>query len=988
MMENNGNSESQAKENKEDLTVPVLILTFLAAAWIVYVYVNRAWTSAFQQAMSWILYPNINYTPVQIEGIPLAFLATIEVLLIGALSSHLLLFNEKDSGIKFVSALGLGFGLTGLITIILGIFGNLFQLPLNVIISLLCAGFLLIIVFKQRGKEKRSIRGLFRIPFSLKLSKPANFKLWLLSCTAISVIFFFCFYHALLTPIVHWDATVYHAVMSVIMYNDHSFPLIAGPSIGLQMSANFPPLFSALGAYYYVQIGTIEDFFLRAVAPVMGVLTVLATYKIGEILAGKKYGLVSALFLAITPLFFRYSIYATSYSTLTFFSTVSILFLLLAIIKGDTKYWISCGLFYGFALLTSYIAMYLAPFFIVVLIYYFVKRKNYSRTAIKRASALIVSTVIIAGVWYVRNLILLGNPIYPNAYTLLGGINIDPLIIETTFKGIKWSAEISFFGGEVPIFEKVMTFLTFRTHFPVISLFTILALVFLPTQNKKFWLIATWPLTLSVFVLSGISWGFPRHIVFALPGFALLSALPIMKVLELCGKYDANNGGHSNIEFARIMKGLPSIRKSNIIRIGLALLIFAAFLFPSLTLSMGGKEYSENLFDSVPEDYLWFLKNPNSDTWVVLNKLYPEAVAWNFLNEHLKEGEKVATVENRIYYVKNCSNDYFFYLDGWEARQLYNITDPAAMVRFLHNENVKYVVDVSWARLHGHFDILPMTQFLGSQSPYFPTILDHSYNPNIYNVGPFESPITNNSQTTISINQDGWSRPESIDGVLTQSVIAGNDSPRLYVATPNLTSLDITYLDVGTDIFSINARNPYSKEWIIGYATIQKTDTGKWKTFEFLPPLSEEGFIEFGFHAYTQNFTISRIDAAPYQSQGKVSLNSIDMEMTNTTLPPTLMVYLPFLHENETIQVQTNSFKKAIGLEIYKGIIQPWENTNWSQSHDLAAKTLGSIVQGQTNPSLVWKATKSGLYTLVIVLRDGYSEDTKVDLQISRGVTY
>jgi 4-amino-4-deoxy-L-arabinose transferase-like glycosyltransferase len=984
-LENNSTTEIRTKETREDLLVPMMILAFLACAWLVYTYVNRNWLDAFDQVVTWIMNPTITYTSVTIAGVPWAFLATIEILFLGVTSAYLLLGNEKDTNIKCITSLGLGFGLTGLITIVLGLLGDLYQMPLNVTILLTGTILLSVIVFRKKRTHKLSFKEILTPHFSLpKISRPPNLKFWLPACIAIGVIFFFSFYHALLTIIVHWDATVYHAVMSVIMYNEHAFPVIAGPSIGLEMSANFPPLFSALGAYYYIQIGTVEDFFLRAIPPVMGLLTVLATYKIGEVIHSKKFGLIAALFLSVTPLFFRYSIYATSYSTLTFFCTISILFLLFAIVKGDTKYWILSGVFLGFALLTSYIAMYLLPFIVITLLCYFIQKKGSLKINVKKAAILLLVTVAIGGIWYVRNQVFVGNPIYPNAYTVLGGINIDPLIMNTTVNGIKQSAATSYFGDQNSFFDQIMIFLTYRTSFPAISLLTILALALLPSQNKKTWLIAAWPLSLALLVLSGVSWGFPRHMVFAMPGFALLSALPIMKALEICKKYDTKASTNT---LRQIRRRFSFISKSNLIRAGIMVVLLVAFLFPSLTLVMSGKVPEENLGDQVTDQYLWFLEHPNADTWTVLNRLYPEAAVWQYINANLSVGEKVGTVENRIYYVKNCSNDYFFYLDGWEARELYNITDPTLMVQFLRNENVKIIVDVEWARKHGHFDILPMAKYLGLSSPFFPMIFNNNSNPAIYNVGPFKTPLTDNSSTLVSINQLGWNKLKTINGVFAQSIIAGNASARLYVATPNLTSINITYLDAGKDPLNVNIHNLDTENWTNGYATIQRNNTGKWISCELLVPQNERGYVELGLFASKDNFTVSRIDATPYKSETipvAASLNStLSLELTNKTLPERLMVYLPITNATEKVQVQTNSYSKNICLEIFEGIIQPGETTDWWTRYNIVTRTPRSIVYGVTNPSMVWEPEKPGYYTLIAVLRQKWDENAKVDLTIT-----
>jgi len=194
-MENDAAPGIQGKEKRANLIVPLALLIFLFFAWFVYVYQNRIWIIAFQQCISWLANPATQYTPIQVKGILMAILATIEILILGVLSANTLLASEKDKLIKFVSALGLGAGFTALITVMLAIFGSLYQLPLNTTIILLCVGFLLAKVYKQKGKEKISIKNCLKDYFSIgKINRPDNFKLWLLACSAIGIIFFFCFY--------------------------------------------------------------------------------------------------------------------------------------------------------------------------------------------------------------------------------------------------------------------------------------------------------------------------------------------------------------------------------------------------------------------------------------------------------------------------------------------------------------------------------------------------------------------------------------------------------------------------------------------------------------------------------------------------------------------------------------------------------------------------------------------------------------------------
>jgi hypothetical protein len=78
--------------------------------------------------------------------------------------------------------------------------------------------------------------------------------------------------------------------------------------------------------------------------------------------------------------------------------------------------------------------------------------------------------------------------------------------------------------------------------------------------------------------------------------------------------------------------------------------------------------------------------------------------------------------------------------------------------------------------------------------------------------------------------------------------------------------------------------------------------------------------------------------------------------------------------------VQTNSYERKIRVQIFEGVVQLWEREglDLKKNHRLVIDSYK-----QQSPSLYWKVTKSGLYTLVITL---YGEpnpsDVQVDLQI------
>jgi hypothetical protein len=130
----------------------------------------------------------------------------------------------------------------------------------------------------------------------------------------------------------------------------------------------------------------------------------------------------------------------------------------------------------------------------------------------------------------------------------------------------------------------------------------------------------------------------------------------------------------------------------------------------------------------------------------------------------------------------------------------------------------------------------------------------------------------------------------------------------------------------------------------------------------------------------------------PYQSIERPALSSINgtiingslsMNLTRTTLPESLMFYLPIPNGTKSVNIQTDSYGKQTGIEIYEGIIQPWESTNWWSRYSLASRSPTSVIYGTVNPSITWQPEKSGYYTVVVVLREYWKTDPRMDIVVS-----
>lgn len=91
--------------------------------------------------------------------------------------------------------------------------------------------------------------------------------------------------------------------------------------------------------YYWAKIVGLDEFRLRFLSVLFGILAVVSIYFLGKYLFDKQVGLYSALLLAFSPFHIYYSRELRQYSLISFLTILSVLFLLKAIHYNKLKYW-------------------------------------------------------------------------------------------------------------------------------------------------------------------------------------------------------------------------------------------------------------------------------------------------------------------------------------------------------------------------------------------------------------------------------------------------------------------------------------------------------------------------------------------------------------------------------------------------------------------------------------------------------------------------
>lgn len=581
----------------------------------------------------------------------------------------------------------------GIISIELEVF-TIFKMLYNyVILACYVITFLILFIIlkiSQNIPQKSVIKGssvfLFRRAetefereeFSKSIIAPSTFfqDLFYIVCFAlISLITFLTFYHAILFPETYWDSLILYIGYAKKIFLTHAFPQKVVAQVGIGLGANYPHLYPLMSAAIATAVGYWSDIFAQVTPPLAGLLSTIFIYQIIIILSRNKLiAIASALLFRSIPDCIAYFTYASDYAIAILFTTA---FLYAALMYFETNKWgyfIIATLISAFSVHINYLMWIL---WIVWVVFVFVSKVKISS---RRFIVLFIISLLISSIWYIRNKIVTGNPVYAFFPGLFGGKNINLDVLHSA--QVEWQLNGDGIGG----------------------------------YGYSLWkkLINSW----RFFVTDPNSWKLaPTFVAFTLPGVLIFIFSLISKIKNKIPLDDFHKFGIINLSFFfllmfyhyciasfylyQIIIILPAmiffayclfnISLSFLYRWILLLFILFIGFFPGLPMSlMGFKFTGEKTIGGKTYNALELVafRNPLMGKDLFYQLVYNDDVKmWQYLNTHLL-GKKILTHENRYLVLDNSIE--LIHLDDWDIQKTYTMKSNSEKISYFKKLDIQY----------------------------------------------------------------------------------------------------------------------------------------------------------------------------------------------------------------------------------------------------------------------------------------------------------
>lgn len=201
------------------------------------------------------------------------------------------------------------------------------------------------------------------------------------------------------------DAVSIYASQSRTIFETRALPRDDG------LYEAYPQMVPLSYAYAYFVAGEINEYLARGFAAALSIGAFGAAGALGAALYDRRTGLIAALLLALTPIFVRWS--ASGYTDVPagFFGALAALFAWRLVRRGAGFDALLAGVMAGLAAWTKNSALAFAVSLAVIVLYGMLPRRDGARLTWRHAALAGLGLLATAGPWYLRNIVLFGQPV-------------------------------------------------------------------------------------------------------------------------------------------------------------------------------------------------------------------------------------------------------------------------------------------------------------------------------------------------------------------------------------------------------------------------------------------------------------------------------------------------------------------------------------------------------------------------------------------------
>jgi hypothetical protein len=289
----------------------------------------------------------------------------------------------------------------------------------------------------------------------------------------------------------------------------------------------------------------------------------------------------------------------------------------------------------------------------------------------------LIAFILIASPWYLRNWILVGNPVYPNMFMVFGGRNLDPWLLSQNYE--YWIGRWAILLRTDRSFDSLIGLPTrlliednslnsqgqdgvgfLLTCFSIPSLF-----ISLFKCRKRDFLLLTWIIVYFLLWFASLYY-FIRYLLPITPALSILAGKLISEI-----SFEIKNSR----KFRRII--LSAI---------VAIPISAAFFIPTGVLAITGPSRTF-------QDYVFFRPfNPPSTEESLKYAMPADTALWEFINERTPSDSVLLSFDHRAYFI----NRKVVFADSTEIKAIYLVSNLSEAAGFLHSMNITHIVVEPW----------------------------------------------------------------------------------------------------------------------------------------------------------------------------------------------------------------------------------------------------------------------------------------------------